>query len=77
MLAGIVAFELRVEALECKVKLNQHRPESHAALRNGYARGNEQERQLAQWMDSLGIGEPHVSSPGADAVPASGRPGEK
>jgi transcriptional regulator len=64
MLAGIMAFELQVTALECKLKLNQHRPESHAALRDGYARGNEQERELAQWMDVLGIGEP-VHSPAA------------
>jgi transcriptional regulator len=56
MLAGIMAFELRVVALECKLKLNQHRPESHAALRAGYAQGSEQERELARWMDSLGIG---------------------
>ena len=29
MLAGIVAFELQVLKLQCKSKLNQHRPESH------------------------------------------------
>jgi transcriptional regulator len=63
MLAGIVAFELRIVALECKLKLNQHRPESHAALRALYAQGSEQERQLAQWMDNLGIGQPDVSLP--------------
>ena len=57
MLAGIVGFELKVVDLQCKVKLNQHRPESHAALRAGYAQGNAQERELARWMDSLGIGE--------------------
>jgi transcriptional regulator len=62
MLAGIVAFELRVVALECKLKLNQHRPESHVALRAAYAKGNEQERQLAQWMDSLGIGNAPAST---------------
>jgi transcriptional regulator len=56
MFAGIVGFELRVVALECKLKLNQHRPESHAALKAGYARGNEQERELSQWMDALGLG---------------------
>jgi hypothetical protein len=33
MLAGIVGFELKVVDLQCKLKLNQHRPESHAALR--------------------------------------------
>lgn len=58
MLAGIVAFELKVTALQCTVKLNQHRPESHAALKAGYAQGNDQERSLAQWMDDLGMGGP-------------------
>jgi transcriptional regulator len=57
MLAGIMAFELKVVDLQCKLKLNQHRPESHAALKDAYARGNEQERELARWMDSLGIGQ--------------------
>ena len=65
MLAGIMAFELRVVALECKLKLNQHRPESHAAMRKMYAQGGEQERQLAQWMDSLGIGQPDAAGPGS------------
>jgi transcriptional regulator len=57
LLAGIVAFELKVVDLQCKLKLNQHRPESHAALKAGYTQGNEQERELARWMDSLGMGE--------------------
>lgn len=56
MLAGIVGFELQVLDLQCKLKLNQHRPESHAALKAIYAQGNEQERALAKWMDDLGIG---------------------
>ncbi|MEP6824305.1 MAG: FMN-binding negative transcriptional regulator, partial [Ramlibacter sp.] len=56
MLAGIVGFELRVTALQCKLKLNQHRPESHAAMRAAYAAGNERERSLADWMDRLGMG---------------------
>jgi transcriptional regulator len=64
MLAGIVAFELRIVALECKLKLNQHRPESHAALRAVYAQGSEQERQLAHWMDSLGMGKEMPPSTG-------------
>ena len=55
MLAGIVGFELEVVRWECKLKLNQHRPESHAALKAGYAGGNEQERELAAWMDRLGL----------------------
>jgi transcriptional regulator len=56
MLAGIVAFELRVTALQCKLKLNQHRPEALDAMKAIYAAGNENERSLAQWMDRLGLG---------------------
>lgn len=55
MLAGIVAFELRVRELQCKLKLNQHRPEAHAAMKAAYAAGNEQERALAVWMNTLGL----------------------
>jgi len=55
MLAGIVAFELRVTELQCKLKLNQHRPEAHAAMKAAYAAGNENERALAEWMDKLGL----------------------
>ena len=55
MLAGIVAFKLEVHGLQCKLKLNQHRPEAHAAMRSGYAQGNEQERALGDWMDRLGL----------------------
>ncbi len=55
MLAGIVAFELRVTDLQCKLKLNQHRPESHAAMKSIYAAGNDNERALAAWMDKLGL----------------------
>lgn len=56
MLAGIVAFELRVTELQCKLKLNQHRPESHAAMRTQHAAGSESERALADWMEQLGLG---------------------
>lgn len=56
MLAGIVGFELQVLQLQCKLKVNQHRPESHGALRARYAAGNERERELARWMDRLGLG---------------------
>lgn len=55
MLAGIMAFELEVVDLQCKLKLNQHRPESHAAMRAAYAQGNEQEKALAVWMGTLGL----------------------
>jgi transcriptional regulator len=53
MLKGIVAFELRVLTMQCKVKLNQHRPEAQAAMHALYAQGNDNERALAQWMDTL------------------------
>lgn len=55
MLAGIVGFELRVTELQCKLKINQHRPESHAAMRTLYASGNDNERALAAWMERLGM----------------------
>lgn len=56
MLAGIVAFELQVTELQCKLKLNQHRLESHAAMKAIYAAGSPDEQALAQWMDRLGMG---------------------
>ena len=56
MLNAIVAFELRVTTLQCKLKLNQHRPESHAALKAGYAAGDDNQRGLAEWMTQLGLG---------------------
>jgi transcriptional regulator len=55
MLSGIVAFELEVTELQCKVKLNQHRPESHAKMHAAYAQGTDAEQQLAQWMQRLGL----------------------
>ena len=55
MLTGIVGFELRVTELQAKVKLNQHRPESHAALHAAYEAGGEQERELAAWMERIGL----------------------
>lgn len=55
MLAGIVAFELQVTELQCKLKLNQHRREAHAAMQAAYAGGNDNERSLAAWMDRLNL----------------------
>ena len=57
MMSGIVAFELKVIDLQCKVKLNQHRPEARASMKALYAKGNENERALAAWMDKLASGE--------------------
>ncbi len=53
MMNGIVAFELRVLTMQCKVKLNQHRPEARAAMHALYSQGNDNERELARWMDRL------------------------
>jgi len=55
MLAGIVAFELRVTDLQCKIKLNQHRKESHAAMHAAYRQGGPGAQGLAQWMQTLGM----------------------
>ena len=55
MLNAIQAFELRIVTLQCAVKLNQHRPEAHAAMHAAYAQGGEQEQALAGWMKKLGL----------------------
>jgi transcriptional regulator len=55
MLAGIVGFELEVTQWSCKLKVNQHRPESHAAMLRAYASGGEREQELAAWMRRLGM----------------------
>ena len=55
MLRGIVGFGLRITDLQCKLKLNQHRPEAHAAMKATYGAGNESERALAAWMEKLGL----------------------
>ncbi len=55
MLKAIVAFELRVLDWQCTLKLNQHRPESHAALHAAYRAGNADAQALAQWMQDLGM----------------------
>lgn len=56
MMKGIHALEFRVLGLQCKVKLNQHRPESHAEMRRLYGQGDDQARALAGWMQRLGMG---------------------
>ena len=53
MMGGIVAFELKIVDLQCKLKLNQHRPEARTAMKAAYAAGNENEQALALWMDKL------------------------
>lgn len=55
LLAGIVGFELRVLEWSCKLKLNQHRRESHARMREAYLAGGDDHRALAGWMERLGM----------------------
>jgi transcriptional regulator len=55
LLAGIVAFELAVDGWQCKLKLNQHRPEAHAAMYAAYAAGTPDQQALAGWMRTLGM----------------------
>lgn len=60
MLGGIVAFDLRVTNVQCQLKLNQHRPEAHAATMAAYAAGDENARALAAWMEKLNPGNQEV-----------------
>lgn len=55
MLNGIVAFEMQITDLQCAVKLNQHRPEAHAAMHAAYANGHDNAQALARWMKDLGL----------------------
>jgi transcriptional regulator len=55
MLNAIVAFEMQVQNIKTKVKLNQHRPESHVAMHAAYESGGESEKGLALWMRRLGM----------------------
>jgi transcriptional regulator len=55
MLNAIVAFEMKVQEIQTKVKLNQHRPEAHAAMHAAYEAGQESEKALALWMRRLGM----------------------
>jgi transcriptional regulator len=58
MLNAIVAFELRITDVQCAIKLNQHRPESHGAMHAAYAQGTSDEQALAEWMVKLGMVQP-------------------
>ena len=55
MLSAIVGFELSVVSMDCKLKLNQHRPESYDKMHATHAAGNDNERALANWMQKLGM----------------------
>lgn len=55
MLAGIVAFELRVTDLQCKLKLNQHRPEAVLPMQAIYENGSDAEQALGRWMQRVAV----------------------
>jgi transcriptional regulator len=55
MLMGIVGFEITVTKLEAKFKMNQHRKEAHATTYAAYSQGTPNERELAGWMERLGL----------------------
>ena len=55
MMNAIVAFEMKLLKVQTKVKLNQHRPESHVAMHAAYDAGGESEKALALWMRRLGL----------------------
>ena len=56
MLGAIVAFSLKIISLQCKVKVNQHRPEAHARMLEVYDAGSSDEQALGQWMRHMGLG---------------------
>lgn len=56
MLNGIVAFSLNIISMQCKVKVNQHRPEAHARMLEIYDAGSPDEKALGQWMRQMGLG---------------------
>ena len=56
MLRGIMAFTLEIIKLQCKLKVNQHRPEAHARMLEVYDAGGPGEQGLAHWMRKLGLG---------------------
>jgi transcriptional regulator len=55
LLNAIVAYDMPVTRLESKFKLNQHRKEAHATMKNDYSIGSANERALAEWMQRLGM----------------------
>ena len=53
MLKRIQAFALHIESVQCALKLNQHRPESHAAMAEQWSQGDAQAQALVAWMKTL------------------------
>jgi transcriptional regulator len=56
MLAGIMGFRIPIERIEGKFKLSQNRKEQERVnVRATQAAGTSDERELAEWMERLGI----------------------
>jgi transcriptional regulator len=56
MLAGITGFRIPIERIEGKFKLSQNRKEQERAnVHATQAAGSSDERELAEWMERLGI----------------------
>jgi transcriptional regulator len=55
MMSAICAFQLRVTRLQSKFKINQHRLEAHAQMKQIYAAGGPDEQALGKWMERLGL----------------------
>ena len=55
MLGGIVGFEMQVDRLEAKFKLNANRTEAHAATLAEYESGTPRQQEVAAWMRRLGL----------------------
>jgi transcriptional regulator len=53
MLGGITAFDLNIVECQCKLKLNQHRPESRDAMLATYRSGMPDARLLADWIERV------------------------
>ena len=48
-------FRMPVTKLESKFKLNQHRPEAHAAMKAKYGegKGTQDEQALVRWLERI------------------------
>jgi len=55
MLGAIVAFSLKIINIQCKVKVNQHRPEAHARMLEIYDAGGPDDQALGAWMRKMGL----------------------
>jgi transcriptional regulator len=56
MLAGIIGFRIPIERIEGKFKLSQNRKEQERwNVHSTQAAGSSDERELAEWMERLGI----------------------